>query len=459
MAGSRTSLMRGSLLRLVVLSGNKKETICSKGVNPMPLDNYFHHSVYSRKNPGDRVVYRDFESGAPSSSSEWQEGMAQAGAQLNAAGVKGVVFVSGLPIGDLFGIGRLDEGGVLKRGYSRGIPGMESLLALLRPETNGFPKIEPDLTPPLSPDEQTQHRLDTLVKETGNFSTRYVHRFQQSINHASLNVQECSRYLWLSVHHHLGRLQAALDLYEYLRNMTHRLTLGPGSRLLVQAHGQAGEVMAFLSNVIYQGESPERERIFDILAAFVKKTQLPSDQMDRLHRLFHSVTYEPFLNGAALDIVTYGTPIRYGWELGGIGHLVHLVNHRPVRGDGKRWLAKMELPQIAWEIPMMAGGDYVQQLAVAGTDMVSTSEAEQQAELDLREILEPYDGFEQWLECARRGTRCANDGQCILVDYKVTGNGGPMDHLFGHGCYTHLDAMLFHTKEIIRTMYQAPRAG
>ena len=41
---------------------------------------------------------------------------------------------------------------------------------------------------------------------------------------------------------------------------------------------------------------------------------------------------------------------------------------------------------------------------------------------ELREVLEPYDGFERWLECARRGTRCANDGQCLLIDYKVTGD-------------------------------------
>jgi len=422
----------------------------------MPFENHFHHAVYSRKDPGDRLAYRDFDSGAPYSSPDWQEGMARAGAQLHAAVVKGVLFVSGMPMADLLGVGRLDQGGVLKRGYSRGIPGIESLLALLRPETNGFPKIEDGLTPPLSNNPQTQQLLDTSVKETGNFSTSYLQMFQESINQPSLKVQECSRYLWSSVQHHLGRLQAALDLYEDVMEMSHRLALDPDSRLLVQAHGQAGQVVALLSNIVCPGESPERQRIFDILASFLKDTQPQSDSLDRLHRLFHSMTHEPFLNGAALDIVTFGTPIRYGWELGRVGHLLHVVNHRPVRVDGKRWLAKMELPQIAWEIPMIAGGDYVQQLAVAGTDMDLASEAEYQAELDLREILEPYDGFEQWLECARRATRCANDGQCLLVDYfdyKVTGKSAPMDHLFGHACYTRLDAMLFNTMEIIRTMY------
>ena len=123
---------------------------------------------------------------------------------------------------------------------------------------------------------------------------------------------------------------------------------------------------------------------------------------DRLESIYRGLTEQPFLNGAQLDVVTYGTPVRGGWDTSGIGHLMHFVNHRPVRSDGKQWLAKMELPQVAWEIPMLSGGDYVQQLAVAGTDHSLESSTQELVNQEIREILEPYDGFERWLECARR---------------------------------------------------------
>ena len=57
------------------------------------------------------------------------------------------------------------------------------------------------------------------------------------------------------------------------------------------------------------------------------------------------------------------------------------------------------------------------------------------------------------LECARRGTRCANDGQCLLVDYKVKVDSVSPEHLFGHGCYTTRNAMGFHTVQFVNRLY------
>ncbi len=58
--------------------------------------------------------------------------------------------------------------------------------------------------------------------------------------------------------------------------------------------------------------------------------------------------------------------------------------------------------------------------------------------------------------CARKSVRCANDGICLLVDYKdPTGSTNPLDHLYGHAAYTHLNAMLFNTTEIVKALYKA----
>jgi hypothetical protein len=145
--------------------------------------------------------------------------------------------------------------------------------------------------------------------------------------------------------------------------------------------------------------------------------------------------------------------VRYGWDTAGIGKLLHIVNHRPMRLDGKRWLAKMELPQITMEMPIAWGGDYIQQLAVAGSDAVPATPEEQASNKALWELLEPYDNFERWLECTRKCVRCQNDGSVLLVDYRDAGSTNPKEHFYGHAAYTRTSAVLFNTTEIRHTLY------
>ena len=419
----------------------------------MPVDNNFQHSKYSRADPGGRLDYLEFEPGAPYESVAWQDALGHAGSELAKAGVKLVLFINGLPYSDLFGSARLDEAGGLKRGYSRGIPGLESLLGLLRPETNGIAEKAGGLKPPVENNDVAKRELDEIAGDIGNFSQDYIGAFAKGTNAHRGSPIHVDRLLWTSMNHHVGRVRAALQVLEYLEGCRDRLSLQPGHRMLVLASGDAGQVLALISNFLAPGEAPNREAIFQILAGSCERMHEGDEALARLDRLYRGLTTSSLLNGALLDVVTLGTPVRYGWDPSALGKILHIVNHRSVRGDGKRWLAKMDLPQIAWEIPMIAGGDYVQQLAVAGTDAVPGSEEEQFVNQELREVLEPYDGFERWLECARRGTRCANEGQCLLVDYKVTGDVPSQEHLYGHACYTRKNAMLFNTLQIVNRLY------
>ena len=113
----------------------------------MPIGNNFQHAAYSRTDPAERVGYRELIVGAPPDSLAWQDAMADLGARLAQKGVRAVLFLHGTWIGtDLFGMQRLDEVGGLKRGYSRGIAGLDALLSLMRQETNGVPTFpqQPD---------------------------------------------------------------------------------------------------------------------------------------------------------------------------------------------------------------------------------------------------------------------------------------------------------------------------
>lgn len=427
----------------------------------MPAGNNFQHATYSRTDPGERVLYRDLAPGSLPDTPLWQEAMGHLGRDLAGAGVRVVQFLHGISLGtDLFGVQRLDEGAA-KRGYSRGIPGVDSLLALIRQETNGLPAFAGNLNPPFPDEERIKHLYDKQVGDAGNFSTAYADKFRTAVNRTietSAGAGRpilCSRILWSSAHHHLGRALGACIWLLAVRKLREDQHLGTGDRMLVQAHGQAGLVLALASNLLSPGASSGREAFFQVLKAYAEQRPQGKVNPEELDHLESGLKAGNFLNGAALDIVTYGTPVRYGWDPAGLGKLLHVVNHRPLRADGKRWLSKLEFPQVTMELPYVMGGDYVQQLAVAGTDALPSSPEAQAANRALWELLEPFDGFERWLECARKSVRCANDGLCLLVDYKdaLAAPGNPLDHLFGHAPYTRLTAMLFNTREIVNTLY------
>ena len=420
----------------------------------MPKENNFLHAKYSRSDPGDRAMYASFEPGAPPFSPAWHDELGRLGTRMWDAGVRAILLVYGSYLGaDLFGSGRLDEVGGLKRGYSRGIPGLESLLAALRP--NDYQRSSQDASchPPFVNEDSVKTTLDTLLNDKANFSEQYVNALRDGL--ASAHGLVVQRHLWSSLHHHPGRMEGALALLHELNHLKAQQDLHAGDRILIVAHGHAGQLPALLSNLTAPEESSVRETVFETLASFYEQRESPSVSVQHLQELDRLLAENQFAAWPSLDVVTLGTPIRYGWDTDGLSQLLHVVNHRPIRQDGKRWLAKMELPQVVMEMPMASGGDYVHQLAVAGTDVVPASPWEVELDQALRENLEPYDGFERWLECARRVTRCPNDGQCLLIDYHDATGGSPEEHLFGHACYTRLDALLFQTGYIVDTFYGA----
>ena len=420
----------------------------------MPIENNFQHDELSRKSPGERLTVADLADVVSPDSPAWAEAMANCGGCLSRAGVASVVFLHGSIHGtDVFGMQRLDEVGGLKRGYSRGVSGLDALLTAMREESNGIPLLPGGLKPPFPDDDATKHLLDEQIGDAGNFADVYVQSFKKAINKNLTQPISCIRLLWSSEHHHLGRALAALSLLAELHKLCTHQNLGKGHRILIQAHGQAGLVLALVSNFLCPSPITGRPKLLSILSGYADQTNQTT--LTGMIKLVESLlATASSLNGVALDIVTFGTPVRYGWDTSGIGKLLHVVNHRNLRTDGKSWLAKMELPQITMEMPIAWGGDYVQELAVAGSDAVPTTESAKAANKGIWEMVEPYDGFERWLECARRAVRFPGEGRCLLVDYKdCTGSTTPRDHYYGHAAYTRRHAMLFNTTQIVRAFY------
>ena len=417
----------------------------------MPIENNFHHDELSRKNPGDRLAYAEWTPPPDTGTPAWQEAMGEVGQKLSQAGVRMILFLHGsIPGTDIFGLGRLDEVGGLKRGYSRGISGLDSLLSFMREGTNGITPLPGGLTPPLANDEATRNLLDSQIGDAGNFTTAIVQQCQKALNQQLTTPIACVRELWSSEHHHLGRALAACKLLDRLRGCAGEQPVGSGGRILVLAHGQAGLVLALASNMLCPSPITGRKALFELLLA----AQPQGPVAEAIRRIEPLLANGMLLNGATLDIATFGTPVRYGWDPSGIGKLLHIVNHRNLRTDGKTWLSKMDMPQITVEMPIAWGGDYVQQLAVAGSDALPQSEAAKATNKAIWELVEPYDGFERWVECARRAGRFPSEGQCLLVDYKdCTSSTNVRDHYYGHAAYTRTNAMLFNFNQIISRLY------
>lgn len=420
----------------------------------MPVENNFQHDELSRKHPGERLVTIELSPGAPPDSPEWTEAMACHGQTMSMAGVRTIVFVHGAIHGtDVFGVQRLDDAGGLKRGYSRGVSGLDALLATMRQGSNGIPLLPGGVTPPLSNDEATKKLLDEQIGDAGNFTQAVVSMAQRALNKTLIKPIQCIRRVWSSEYHHLGRAVAAVRLLNDLRTHCDTQHLEAGDRVLVQAHGQAGLVLALVSNLLCPSPITGRTKLFAILASYAEQAG-QADLAATVARLDSLLASGSLLNGIALDVVTFGQPVRYGWDPSGIGKLLHVVNHRNLRTDNKIWLSKMELPQITMEMPIAWGGDYVQELAVAGSDAVPQPELAKAANKAIWEMVEPFDGFERWLECARRAVRFPSEGRCLLVDYKdSTGSTNPRDHYYGHAAYTRRHAMLFNFSQIVGAFY------
>lgn len=422
----------------------------------MPVENNFQHDELSRKSPGDRLSTAELTPGAQPESAAWFDAMAHCGRALSRGGVRAVIFLHGSLMGtDLFGLQRLDEAGGLKRGYSRGVSGVDALLAAMREGENGIPALPGGVKPPLMNDDATKSLLDEQLSDAGNFSKPYITLFHKAINKDLTRPITVTRTLWSSEHHHVGRAIATVRLLDDLRHTCVSQQLGTEDRILLQAHGQAGLVLALASNLLCPSPITGRHKILSFLSLYAEQNKEPelAASIKRIEPLLGTAS---LLNGAQLDVVTMGMPVRYGWDPSGVGKLLHIVNHRNLRTDGKTWLAKMELPQVTMEMPIAWGGDYVQELAVAGSDAVPGNELAKTANKAVWELVEPYDGFERWLECARRAVRFPTDGGCLLADYKdCTGSPNVREHYYGHAAYTRLNAMLFNTSEIVRAIYPA----
>jgi hypothetical protein len=437
----------------------------------MPSQNRFRHQIYTADAP--TAPYEALMPGdyPPPGSAEFAARMRAVGDRLRAGGVAAIYLVHGTFAG-------CDALGILAE-IERYLPAFG-----------------------LAWRQTAKRMVDAVMGDIGNYTATYAATLEAAINPPDEPPIPVRRFAWSSENHHIGRADGAVRLIDELAGMWNadfgmRKELGdaatidsaptiPNSefriphsptRLLLLGHSHAGNVFALMSNLL-AGDGEANEAFFSAARPYYRRQWFRREELPHWRRvrkilgvrnsefgirseergndkLDHSAFRIPHA-AFVLDFVTFGTPIRYGWDRGGYGKLLHFVNHRPAKGLPPY---RAPFPPRECDVRAAAAGDYVQQLGIAGTNFTPTWFAARALLADLRlgRLLQGGIRRRDLLDRLLCGMRVPAEGTTLLVDYGAPKeNGAPQNvvkHLAGHAVYTRPEWMLFHAEETARRLY------
>jgi hypothetical protein len=281
--------------------------------------------------------------------------------------------------------------------------------------------------------------FDKLVKDRCNYPAQYATEFQRS---TGVPVE---RVAWSSENHHLARAHAAVCLIDGLAERGY----GAEDRILSWGHSHAGNVFAIATNLL-AADAAQRESFFAAGLCYYRQRWLgglSKPVWERVRQLLESPRDSRRL--PQLDLVTFGTPICYGWDTDGYAKLLHFVYHRPRSGSSEHRTA------VTWSVEdwlHATDGDYVQQFGIAGTNLTPLGFALRSwlADLRLARLLQPGLRRRDLVSRLKTGQRIPDEGETLLVEYPDS----PAARQFaGHGIYTRLAWLPFHAIEVARRFY------
>ena len=304
--------------------------------------------------------------------------------------------------------------------------------------------------------EKTRPFTDSMAGDVGNYPELYRERFQELVGDDPL-VELLSR-TWTGQDHHLARADLAVRL---LHQLLVRPLL-PDQDVLLWGHSHAGNAFALLTNLL-ANHKPSVQKFFEAAA---------QDGVPHWDEVRNNLQLAPSPHPLAkcLNIASFETPVRYGWDNDGYRRLVHVTFHRPHDETSPTMAKPLFPPHSAADVASAKWGDWVQAFAIAGTDVstMPTRTINQNLSGVLEANLpEPRHGLDTLLiapksvrdTCVRwkAGTRCHADGLNLLVDYEPSGDlsviGRPLElSLLGHGVATTIRWLPTHLKLIMEAM-------
>jgi len=380
----------------------------------------FPHQVYTSEPPRSPHHLLEPPGQPPNGSDEFRRRMRRVGAAYRRAGVAAVYLAHGTFVGpDALGIL-----GALARLFPAAAPPLRRLIKRL---------------------------VDRVVGEAGNYTPAYARLFEEALRQPDGWGVPVKLFYWSSENHHLGRADGAVRLIDELAT----LPLEPDQRVLLFGHSHAGNVFALVTHLL-SGNPEAVERFFDAAGIYYRWPLVGCVDVPVFSRV-RKLLAEGRLrfSGGNLDLVTLGTPIRYGWNASGYGRLLHFIYHRPSPGMPEY---RAVFPPKLDDVFAAAGGDYVQQMGIAGTNVAPNPLAWRcfAADRRLAQLFEQDVGPEGLIERFRAGAIVPDAGTTLLVDYGPA-EGHVAQHAAGHAVYTRPQWLLFHAEEVVRRFYNNAR--
>lgn len=382
----------------------------------MPQNNRFGHQQYLAGPPAAPWQIIRCPTEITIESEQGRQVMAEIGQVLRAAGVRAIYLVHGTFVGD-------DAFGFLQN-LAHVFPAAAELLRRMQKDA-----------------------FDRLTGDAGNYTTEFRAKFADAINASQLAADTIPVRLfhWSSENLHVARARTAVRLIDELA----RSGFSQGDRVLLWGHSHAGNVFAIVSNLL-AASPPVRRRFFRACRSVSNPLK---DRADRQiwNRVRTQLDDQLAQRLPQLDLVTFGTPVRYGWDTDGYARLLHFVYHRPRPGMPEYLVP---FPPTLDDVLRAADGDYVQHWGIAGTNLTPYIFAWRTwlAELRLGRFVQRHVRSRDLLSRLKLGIRVPQDGTSLLVDY-----GDMTDqitrHHAGHAVYTFHRWLVFHASEVAQRFY------
>jgi len=306
----------------------------------MPPGNRFRHQTYRSERP--TAPYHLFPAARPTepSSREFDAALAAAGAAFGRARVAAVYCVHGTFAGN-------DALGLLTE-LARFAPGLSEVLSRVGKRT-----------------------VDLIADEAGNYTPEYVAAFQAGLSAGAGRTIPVRLFNWSSQNNHIGRADGAVRLIDELARLAAdmpaaELHAAQPPRVVLWGHSHGGNVIALLTNLL-GAEAAERDEFFHAARTFYRPwlwREVDVPVWESVRRLLDEADHP--LRKLALDIVTFGVPVRYGWDSGGYANLLHFIHHRPPPQGIEH---QAPVPIETRRLLGATDGDYVQQIGIAGSNL------------------------------------------------------------------------------------------
>jgi hypothetical protein len=324
----------------------------------------------------------------------------------------------------------------------------------------------------------SKRAIDAVIGETGNYTPAFAERMETALSASAPRRVPVRLFHWSSQNHHIARADGAVRLIDELANFAEQLPqqtqqnlvapsplrggLGRGAevvkslatsntppltpppqgegdkqnhspRIILWAHSHGGNVFALLTNLLGADEAA-RQEFFHASRTFFRPwiaTQPDLTVWERVEQLLADPQHP--VRRLKLDVITYGTPIRYGWDAGGYHNLLHVIHHRP---HPKHHAHRAPYPPWPHHVVAAEHGDYIQQVGVAGTNFPPLPIALRTFLADWRLGSLLQRNLRGWLRSRlKHGMRVHDEGTTLLVDYDDP-HWLPWMHVLGHAPYT-----------------------